>query len=383
MRRCYFDSAATSFPKAPGVGRAMGAYIDSVGRNVNRGSYAAALEAAGAVLEVRERLCGMFHGPRAKNVIFTPGCTWGLNQLLKGLLRPGDRVVATSMEHNAVARPLKQLEALGVTVDVAPCAPDTGLLDPAEVEKRLPGARAVVMAHASNLTGGVQPIEAVGALCAGAGAFFLVDAAQTAGVLPIDMAAACIDGLAMPGHKGLLGPQGIGALLLTDALAQALDPLIAGGTGSRSESLDMPEFLPDRFEPGTPNLPGIYGLGAALAYLEEEGEALRKREKALGGHLWARLSEYEGEGLRVPGPPAEGRVGVVSVDFTGRDNGEMAARLEAEWGIETRCGLHCAPWGHQTLGTYPQGMVRFSVGPDTTFEDIDYVQGAVGRLVAE
>ena len=194
----------------------------------------------------------------------------------------------------------------------------------------------------------------------------------------------CIDGLAFPGHKGLLGPQGIGGVVVTNALAAELDPLLSGGTGSMSESLEMPAFLPDRFEAGTLNLPGIFGLGAALDYLEQEGEALRLREHKLAGHLWARLMELEEDGIRVLGAndPAR-RTGVVSIDFLKGDNGEMAFRLEQEYGIQTRCGLHCAPMAHRTLGTFPQGAVRFSVGPFTTFEEIDYVQGAVYELLLE
>ena len=251
-------------------------------------------------------------------------------------------------------------------------------------ERLTEDVRAVVLTHASNVSGTLFPIGQVGALCRERGIFFLVDAAQTLGAIPVDMAAMCIDGLAFPGHKGLLGPQGIGGVVVTDALAAELDPLLSGGTGSLSESLEMPPFLPDRFEAGTLNLPGIFGLGAALDYLEQEGETLRIREHKLAGHLWARLMELEEDGIRVLGAndPAR-RTGVVSIDFLKGDNGEMAFRLEQEYGIQTRCGLHCAPMAHRTLGTFPQGAVRFSVGPFTTFEEIDYVQGAVYELLLE
>ena len=354
MRTVYLDNAATSYPKAPGVGAAMADYIERVGCNIGRGGYQRAYDAAGGVLEVRERLCTLVNGPGPRNVAFTSGATHGLNLLLKGLLRPGDRVVTSPMEHNAVLRPLRQLE------------------------------RAVVLTHASNVSGTRFPIGAVGALCRARGIFFLVDAAQTLGVLPVDMGAMGIDGLAFPGHKGLLGPQGIGGVVVSDALASELEPLLAGGTGSQSESLDMPSFLPDRLEAGTLNLPGIFGLGAALDYLDREGEALRARERKLAGHLWARLMELEEDGLRVLGSDDPvNRVGVVSVDFLCADNAEMTFRLEREYGIQTRCGLHCAPLAHKTLGTFPQGAVRFSVGPFTTFEELDYVHGAVYDLLLE
>ena len=380
MRSVYLDNAASAFPKAPGAAGAMTDYLTRLGCNVGRGSYAAANDAAGTVWDTRERLCRLFHGPRPQNVVLTPGATYSLNFLLKGLLRPGDRVVTSPMEHNAVLRPLHQLERQGVTVDWFGCDGD-GRLDLETVPGKLAGARAVVLTHASNLTGGLMPVGEVGTLCRAAGVPFLVDGAQSAGYVPIDMEEMSIDALAVPGHKGLLGPQGVGALLLTDALAGQLDPLIAGGTGSVSESLEMPDFLPDRFEAGTLNLPGIFGLHAALEFLEREGPALMAREKALGGHLWARMKELEEDGLAVPGPDFPDRTGVVSVDFTRRDNGETAYRLEHDYGIQTRCGLHCAPAAHRTLGTFPKGLVRFSVGPFTSFEDLDYAQGAVFELL--
>ena len=381
MDAIYLDNAATSFPKAPGVGEAMCRYVERLGRNVGRGSYAPAMEAAGGVLAVREKLATLVNAPDPRHIIFTPGATWGLNFLLKGLLRPGDKVLTSPMEHNAVLRPLEQLKAAGVAVELLPCT-ERGELILDGLGERLEGARAVVLTHASNVSGTVFPIGQVGALCRARGVFFLVDGAQTVGLLPVDMAAMGIDGLAFPGHKGLLGPQGIGALALSGALAEELEPLVSGGTGSLSESLSMPPFLPDKFEAGTLNLPGIFGLGAALDYLEGEGEALRQREAKLARHLWYRLKELDGEGLRVLGTDdPQNRVGVVSVDFPGRDNGEMAFRLERDYGIQTRCGLHCAPLAHKTLGTFPQGAVRFSVGPFTTFAEIDYTEGALEALL--
>ena len=383
MDNVYLDNAATSFPKAPGVGEAMRRYVERLGRNVGRGSYAPAMEAAGGVLAVREKLAALVGAPDPRNIIFTPGATWGLNLLLRGLLRPGDRVITSPMEHNAVLRPLEQLRAAGVSVELLPCT-DRGELVLDGLAERLPGARAVALTHASNVSGTLFPIGQVGALCRQAGVFFLVDAAQTLGVLPVDVAAMGIDGLAFPGHKGLLGPQGIGGLALSPALAEALEPVVSGGTGSLSESLAMPPFLPDKFEAGTLNLPGIFGLGAALDYLAAEGEALRARERRLARHLWGRIMELDGEGLRVLGSgDPNRRVGVVSVDFPGRDNGEMAFRLEQEYGVQTRCGLHCAPLAHRTLGTFPQGAVRFSVGPFNTFAEIDYLEGALEELLAQ
>lgn len=380
MKRTYqFDQAATSFPKAEGVAEAMTEYLTQVGGNVGRGAYPSACDAAEAVLEVRERLCTLLGGPAPQNVILTPGCTYSLNFVLKGLLRPGDRVAVSGLEHNAVLRPLRQMEARGVTVDCLPCRA-TGELDLAAAERRLtPDTRLVVLTHASNVCGTLLPVAEVGALCRERGIFLCVDAAQTAGSVPIHMGKMHIDALAFPGHKGLLGPQGIGGLIVTDALARALDPLVTGGTGSASDSPEMPELLPDRFEPGTLNLPGVYGLRAALRWLEgQDLEVLRRREIKLTGHLIARLREMEEDGLKIFGTlDAARQVGVVSVDFPRLDNAEAAFQLERDYGVLTRCGLHCAPLAHRTLGTFPAGIVRFSVGPFTRFEDVDYLQAAV------
>ncbi|OUN19401.1 cysteine desulfurase [Flavonifractor sp. An82] len=384
MRSVYLDNGATSYPKAPGVGEAMANYITNIGCNIARGGYQQAYDAAGRVLEIREKLNSLVNGPGSRNVVFTPGATAGLNMLLKGLLRPGDKVLTSPMEHNAVLRPLEQLKKRGVTVELLPCTDRGELILEGLADRLTPDVRAVILCHGSNVSGTRFPIEQVGPLCRERGIFFLADAAQTLGAIPVDMTAMAIDGLAFPGHKGLLGPQGIGGLVITDALASELEPLLSGGTGSMSESLDMPPFLPDRLEAGTLNLPGIFGLGAALDYLEGEGEALRIREHKLAGHLWARLMELEEDGIRVLGSrDPSNRTGVVSIDFLKADNAEMAFRLEQEYGIQTRCGLHCAPLAHQTLGTFPQGAVRFSVGPFTTFEELDYVQDAVYRLLLE
>ena len=383
-REVYLDNGATSFPKAPGVGEAMARFITEVGVNVGRGGYARAYDAAGSVLDIREKLCRLVGAPSPRNIIFTGGATAALNTLLKGLLRPGDQVLTTPMEHNAVARPLEQLRRAGVAVHRLPCD-SRGQLDLAAAEEAIgPHLRAVVMTHASNVCGTILPIARVGALCRRHGVFFLVDGAQSAGVLPLHMGEMGIDGLAFPAHKGLLGPQGLGVMAVTDSLAAALDPLIAGGTGSLSHSLDMPGQLPDRFEAGTLNLPGIFGLGAALDYLEERGiPAIRSHEEKVTGHLMARMAELEEDGVALIGTERAGeRTAIVSLDFPGRDNGEAAAYL-ARRGVACRSGLHCAPLAHAALGTFPRGTVRLSPGPFSTFEEMDYVQAVVMEFLAK
>ena len=384
MRKVYMDNGATSYPKAPGVGEAMADYILNVGCNIGRGGYSEAYDAAALVLETREQVNRLVNGPGARNVIFTPGSTHSLNYLIKGLLRPGDKVVTSPMEHNSVLRPLTQLEAEGVEVAYFPCN-DKGelLLDQAGALITADTA-AVILTHASNVCGTVMPLAQVGELCRARWVPFLVDASQTAGAVEIDMAAMHIDGIGFPGHKGLLGPQGIGLMVLTDELARRLTPLVSGGTGSFSHELTVPEVLPDRFEAGTLNLPGVYGLHAALSFLEQEGAPLREREHQIACRLWEKFKALEPRGIRVVGTDnLDMHTGVVSIHFLHADDGEMAFRLEQEFGIDTRCGLHCAPLAHKALGTFPQGTVRFSIGPFTTEEEVDYTVDAVAKLLAE
>ena len=377
MQKVYFDHAATSFPKPPEVVSAMVAYMERVGSNVGRGGY----EAAGTVLAARERLCALLGGPDPRNVIFTLNVTEALNMILKGFLCPGDHVLVSAVEHNAVMRPLVQLSQTGVAFDRIPCDGEGALcLDALDGLVR-PSTRAVVLTHASNVAGTIQPVAQVGAFCRAHGLRFIVDCAQTAGMEPVDMGPMGIDALAFTGHKGLLGPQGTGGFLVTDAFEKELDPLISGGTGSFSHLETVPALLPDRFEAGTLNLPGIYGLHAALGFLEETGiDVIRAWERALTARFLAAVAE-DGR-IRVAGPrTAEGRTAVVSLDFPGRDNAEIAFRLDSEYGVMTRCGLHCAPNAHRTLGTYPQGTVRFSFGYGNTEEEIDYASDAIGRIL--
>lgn len=379
MDAIYLDNAATSFPKPEGVSDRMKFYLDCVGANVNRSVYTAAQEAGLVTLTLRQRLARLFRFPEPPtHVILTPGATAALNMLISGLLRPGDHCIVSSMEHNAVMRPLLRLP--GVEVSRIPCDRQ-GFAD-VDV---LPGlfrenTRLVLVAHGSNVCGAVQDAAAIGRICAARGVPFALDAAQTAGHFPIDFQALGLSALAVPGHKGLLGPGGVGALLLRDELAQRLTPLIAGGTGSASDSEYLPPYLPDRFESGTANLPGYYGWEAALRFVEDRGvAALRRHEMALCTRFLDGLADMEH--LRLVGPrDPERRVGVISVDFLRRDNAEMAYELETRYGILTRCGLHCAPSAHKALGTFPQGTVRFSLGWASTEADVDAALAALRAL---
>lgn len=382
MPAIYLDQAATSFPKPPCVAARMAEYLTHVGANVNRGIYGAAQQAELVELRLRQRLCELFDFADPTHAVLTPGNTWGLNLVLGGALHPGDHCIVSGMEHNAVMRPLQRLAKQGVTFDRIPCDGE-GFLDLTALEGLFrPNTKLVVLAHASNVSGTVQDAAAVGRLCAARGVPFCLDAAQTAGHLPLSFRELGLSALSVPAHKGLLGPQGLGALLLAPDFAKALDPCITGGTGSASDSEEQPDYMPDKFEPGTPNLPGIYGWEAALAFLQEIGvEAVRAHDVALSRRFLAGIRDLPGVVLKGPADPAR-RVGVFSLDFAGQDNAEISYRLEADYGIQTRCGLHCAPAAHKTLGTFPRGTVRFSTGWFTTESDIDAALAAIKALTA-
>ena len=379
MSAIYLDNAATSYPKPQGVSSRMKEYMDTVGATINRSVYGAAQDAGLTTLLLRESLGRFFHFPEPPtHVILTPGATAGLNMIIKGLLKPGDHCIVSSMEHNAVMRPLLQLA--GVEFDRIPCNRE-GLMDPADVEPLIrPNTRLLIMAHGSNVCGAVQDAAAVGKICARHNIPFALDVAHTAGHVDIDFEGWGLSALAAPGHKGLLGPSGIGVLLLRDDFAKQLDPLIAGGTGSASDSEYLPDYLPDRFESGTPNLPGIYGLAASLEFLMEQGlHTLHAHEMTLCARFLDGLKEIPN--VHVCGPQGlENRVGVISLDFDGQDNAEVAYQLETEFGILTRCGLHCAPSAHKTLDTFPRGTVRFSLGFASTQEDVDSALDAIRKI---
>lgn len=371
MEKIYFDNGSTSFPKAPGVGDAIRDIIEHGAYNINRGGYEGAYEVADMVLTTREQLCRLFHFSESRNVVFTPSITYSLNYVIKGLLKPGDHVIVSSMEHNGMMRPLVQMAHQGVTFDAAQADRD-GALDPQKVEDLIrPNTRAVMMLHASNLCGTMLPIQQVGEICARHGLIFVVDTAQTAGVFPIDMEKMHIDALCFTGHKGLRGPQGVGGMLLRDELCSQMTPLISGGTGSRSDSEEVPDFMPDRFESGTMNLPGIAGLHRALTYLEEYGiENIARQELAI-------CQRFIDGALTLPDTRVVGkldtqdRAAIVSLDFQKMDNAEVSFLLDNQYGVMTRCGLHCAPRAHKSLGTFPQGTVRFSFSHHNTPEEVD------------
>ncbi len=381
-RMVYLDHAATSFPKAPGVAEAVARHLEHAAGNPGRGGHRLTVAASRAVEGCREAVAELLGGD-PERALLGPGTTFWLNTVLGSFLGGGGRAVVSALEHNAVMRPLRHLEALrGVSVSVVPGDGTTGVPSPQEVaaEVRRAPTTVVVLAHASNVSGAVLPVAQIARAVAPVPV--VVDAAQTAGSLPMDFTAMGAAALACSGHKGLLGPAGTGVLLLDRSTAERLQPLIRGGTGSRSESEEMPEFLPDRLEAGTPNTPGFAGLEAACRWLAREGVGeLHQRQMALRERLAARLGAIRGVhlwGYR-PGAPA---VPVLSFTVDGLDNGELAAWLDRERGLMLRVGLHCAPAAHRRLGSFPGGTLRAGIGPFLGEEDVDALAAAVEQATA-
>lgn len=381
MDYIYLDNASTSFPKAPTVATAMSDYITNRGININRGSYALAYDVEDTIYTTRQRLNTLFNGHDPSHVVFTQNVTMSLNMVIKGLLKSGDHVLVSSMEHNAVMRPLTQLLDKGITFDIIPCD-KMGSIQLESMDSLIrPNTVAMIINHASNVCGTIQPLESIGPICKAHNLQFIVDAAQTAGVIPIDVKACHIDALCFTGHKGLLGPQGIGGIILTKEMAQTLTPLIAGGTGSFSHLETMPTHMPDAFEAGTLNLPGIIGLNEGLAYIESQGmENIHNHELALTQSFLEGLQSIDGINI-VGKQNIQDRTAVVSITIDGMDPASIAYELESNYHIMTRVGLHCAPRAHQTLETYPEGTVRFSFGYANTHKDVETALSALHRIV--
>lgn len=363
----YLDNAATSWPKPEAVCQAVNDCLRYAGGSPGRGGHGMARAADQIMFEARQELAWLLKVNNPASIMFSYNATDALNIALFGLLKPGDKVVTSSMEHNAVARPLRELERRGIRLDVILCDKD-GRLPLEDLKAGLNGARAVVVGHGSNVTGTLAPLAEIGSLAAAAGAVFVVDAAQTCGVEEIDVEGFGVDILAFSGHKGFLGPQGTGGLYLRPGLD--VIPLRYGGTGSQSDSDQQPAFYPDRLESGTPNTPGIAGLLAGIRFIRETGlSKIRQVEKEFTTRLLEGLASIPKVAIYGPGA-SESRTAVVSFTIEGVDSGEVAWRLDRDYGIACRAGLHCAPWAHQTIGTLRSGTIRFSPGYFNTANDI-------------
>lgn len=375
----YLDNAATSFPKPPSVIRAMTEALTEYGANPGRGGHQLALKAGRTVEKCRELAAEFFGAPSPERVIFTRNCTESLNLAIMGMLHKGDEVICSHGEHNAVMRPLERFVSRG-DITVKLLRPDgQGLLSPDTLRRAITSRTSLVICcHASNVTGVIQPVAELGAVCRERGVPLLVDAAQTAGVLDVSLSRLNADMIAAPGHKGLMGPHGTGLLILREDINP--EPLILGGTGSASESVRQPELLPDRYESGTLNLPGIAGLAAGLEFVSRQREDIHRYETDLNDRLRRQLDQIPG--LTLLGSARIPRVGITAIVPAGGDSAALADALDAT-GVAVRGGLHCAPAMHSYLGTMKSGAVRFSPGPFNTERDIDDAAALVARLMRQ
>jgi len=373
----FLDNAATSFPKPDSVYRAMDAAMREIGVAPGRGGYRQSLAAARIVFETRSALARFFGVTDSSRLIFTHSATESLNIAVHGLLQAGDHVVSTTVEHNALLRPLHLVRGRGVEVSFVQ-ADREGVVSERDIARAMrPNTRLVALAHCSNVTGTLQPIAEIARTARAGGALLLLDAAQSAGYFPLDMEALGIDLLAAPGHKGLYGPSGTGILAVAAGLR--LEPLLVGGTGGNASSPEQPEEMPERFESGTTNTPALAGLKAGLDFLLETGmESVRAKGKLLVGQLLEGLRGTPG--VTVYGPARGERGAAVSFNVEGHDPATLGFLLDNRYDIAVRAGLHCAPDVHRTIGTYPEGTVRVSPGFFNSEQDIAFFLKAVREL---
>jgi len=377
----YLDNAATSRPKPPEVLQAMNDYMTNVCANSGRSGHQLSIEASRIVYRTREALAKLFNADDPLQIVFTLNATESINLALQGILQHGDHVITSSMEHNSVMRPLRVLESQGVEITVVKCS-QQGFLDPSDVRDAVKkNTKMIVLNHASNVIGSIQPVKEIGLIARDHGLIFLLDSAQTAGACEIDVQKMNVDLLAFSGHKSLYGPVGTGGLYIRNGIN--LKPLKYGGTGSRSDEEYQPDFLPDRYESGTLNIVGIAGLGAGVEFVMRDGvENIRKKEceltqKLINGLLSIpKVSVYGGLNVQK-------QIGVVSFNIQGFSPSEVAMYLEESFDILCRASLHCSPSAHKTIGTFPDGAVRFSLGIFTTDNDVDIAVNAVRKLSYE
>jgi cysteine desulfurase/selenocysteine lyase len=377
----YLDNAATSWPKPPEVLKAMVDVLETAGGNPGRSGHTLSIRAARAIYNAREDIAAFFGAADPMRLVFSANATASLNLAITGLLKVGDHVITTSMEHNSVMRPLRALAKQGVELTVVPCTAD-GSLKAEDIKAHLrKNTKLVVINYASNVVGTIAPVAQVAGVVHQAGVLLLVDAAQPCGVLPIDVTKDGIDLLAFTGHKGLLGPTGIGGLVIGEGVdTNKLEPLQRGGTGSQSEQEEQPLYLPDKYESGTPNLSGIAGLHAGIKWLKKEGmETVRAREKELVKQLLEGLFAIPNVKIYGPANPDK-TVAIVSISIVGKDVSETCRCLDERYGILTRMGLHCAPSAHRTIGSFPEGTLRLAPGVTTTKKDIEKTIAVIAEV---
>jgi cysteine desulfurase family protein len=377
----YLDNSSTTFPKPKQVIDSMYNYMLNIGGNSGRGNYSNSLQSNRYLYEAREIICNFFNYDSPSNVIFTSNVTMSLNILIKGILKPGDHIITSSMEHNSVIRPLISCkEHLPIDLDIIK-ANSFGFIDINDLKNKINNkTKLVVITHASNVTGSIQDIISIGKICSEHNIFFIVDSSQSAGVLDINMKDIGANAIAFTGHKSLLGPQGIGGFILDSKFNDSCSSLLQGGTGSLSASLEQPDFLPDKFECGTLNLPGIIGLAEAIKYINSIGlNTIYEHNHYLINYLLNGLLNIDG--ITVYGDLSGKMLTTcISINVNTLDASELSYYLECE-GIKTRSGLHCSPLAHETIGTYPTGTVRLSISYFTTKKELDYVLTTIKNLV--
>ncbi|APC79762.1 TPA: aminotransferase class V-fold PLP-dependent enzyme [Clostridium botulinum] len=380
--KVYLDNAATTYPKPEKVYSSILNYMKNVGASPGRGGYENALTGDRIVYKCRQSLINLFNFNKIENVVFTSNITASLNILIKSIVKDGWHVITSSMDHNSVIRPLVSLEKSNkIELDILNCS-EEGLINIEDFKNAIKDStKLVVLSHASNIVGTIQPLEAIGKICKEKGIYFIIDSAQTAGVLPLNFQNLNCNALAFTGHKSLLGPQGIGGFIIDDELNNIATNFIEGGTGSLSESTLQPDFLPDKFESGTMNTPGIAGLLAGIEYINEEGlNAIKEREEYLSREFINGLLNIDS--VKVYGPlDASLRTATISINSSKIDNSELGFLLDSEFGIMVRTGLHCAPLAHKTIGSFPQGTLRFSFGAFNDIKDINYALYALNSIL--
>lgn len=384
MNRIYFDNAATTFPKPDSVINAMFNYMSNQGGSANRGSSSTAIQSSRLVYECRYELAKFFNFPKSENVIFTNNITTSLNMLLLGIIKSGWHIITTSMEHNSVIRPLVKIseEVPDVELDIIKCD-ENGLVPLEKIKERIKSnTKLIVLTHASNLVGTIQPIEEIGRICKENNILFILDSAQTAGIVPIDMEKCNINGLAFTGHKSLLGPQGIGGFIIDDKLNSICKNIFSGGTGSNSSLVEHPQDLPDKFEYGTLNTPGIIGLLEGIRFIEKEGiENIKEKEEFLCQKAMDLLSEIPE--IKIYGPmDAKKKTSTISFNIEGMDPEFTGFLLDSEFNITCRTGIHCTPLAHKTVGSYPTGSIRISLGYFNTLEEVYRFVEVIKELIS-
>ncbi len=378
----YFDNAATSYPKPPQMLKGMKFFIEKIGSNPGRSGHRLSLAGGRIINQTRENLAQLFNISDPLKIAFTHNATHALNFALSGILEPGDHVITSNIEHNSIARPLRYLTERGIEFSQVKVDEKTSQLNPEDIKKKFKkNTKMIALIHGSNVTGIIFPIREIGKIARENGVYFLVDASQTAGAYPIDVEEDKIDLLAFTGHKALLGPQGTGGLYVRPGIS--LKPIIFGGTGSHSEEDRQPLFMPDVLESGTANTVGLAGLKESVKFILKTGvEKIRNHEKKLTQRLIDGLKEIK-EVILYGSDNLEEHLPVVSFNIKGFSPSEVGEILDKKYQIYVRVGLHCAPWAHQAIGTYPEGTVRFSLGYYNTAKEVDFALTAIEKIAGK